>query len=118
MFEVMLVDDQEPFRRLARSMLERDQEFRVVAEASSGVEALRLMERVSPDLVLMDVQMQPVNGFEAARLILGRYSKVKIVLTSMNADNEYVRLAREIGALAFIPKKDLRTSTLRQALQG
>ncbi len=118
MFEVMLVDDQAAFRRLARSLLERDEEFRVVAEASSGVEALSLMERISPDLVLMDVQMQPMDGFEVARLMLGRYSRVKIVLTSMNSDNEYARLAREIGALAFIPKKDLRTSTLRQALQS
>ena len=114
MLKVLLVDDEKTFRSLARSMVEEEGDFRVIAEASDGSEAVALTARLGPDLVLMDVQMNPMNGFEAARHILDRYPGTRIVLISMNQGKEYSRLGKEVGVVAFIPKRELSLSTLRQ----
>jgi two-component system NarL family response regulator len=70
MISVLLVDDQELFREIARSMFESTGEFKVIAEAIDGVEAVSAYTEHSPDFVLMDVQMARMNGIEAARKIL------------------------------------------------
>lgn len=118
MFAVMIVDDQEPFRRRARKILEMDGDFRVIAEASDGSEALDMMERVSPDLILMDVQMPVMNGFEATKRIQDQYPGVSIALISMESEQEYSRMASEIGAMAFLNKRDFSSATLRQAIDA
>ncbi len=116
MFAVMIVDDQEPFRRRARKILEMDGDFRVVAEAGDGSEALDMMERISPDLILMDVQMPVMNGFEATKRIQDQYPGVSIALISMESEQEYSRMASEIGAMAFLNKRDFSSATLRRAI--
>ena len=118
MFAVMIVDDQEPFRRRARKILEMDGDFRVVAAAGDGSEALELMERVSPDLILMDVQLPVMNGFEATKRIQDQYPGVAIALISMESEQEYSRMASEIGAMAFLNKRDFSSATLRQAIDA
>jgi CheY-like chemotaxis protein len=114
---VMIVDDQEPFRKRARSVLEIEGDFKVLAEAGDGAEALELMEEVKPDLVLMDIQMPQMNGFEATRRIQEKYPGTKIAIISMDNDHEYERMAEEVGASGFIAKKDLTAARVRNALR-
>ena len=113
---IMLVDDQPVFRDVARALLERDGDFDVVAEAADGVDAVTMVGSVDPDVVIMDIQMAAMSGIEATRRILLENPAARVVLTSMTAESEYLRLVREIGALAFIAKRNLNASSLRSIL--
>lgn len=113
---VLLVDDQEMFRGLVRETLSIDSIFDVIGEAASGAEAIALAGELSPDLVIMDVQMEDMTGIEATRHILSAMPRQSVVLTSMSPERGYSLLALEIGARGFIPKKHLSTATLCHAL--
>ena len=118
MFRVMIVDDDETYRRLVQAMLGREDDFQVVAEATDGKEAVELMDEASPDLVIMDVQMPSMDGLEATRLILQDHPTTRVVLVSRtHRQQEYSRAAQEVGATAFVTKGDLTLSVIRQALQ-
>ena len=115
---MLLVDDQPAFRNLARSMFEKGGAFRVVSEAADGADAVRKAGEHTPDVVVMDIRMPVMTGIEAARRILARRPETNVVLISMGAESEYPRLARQIGARAFISKRNLSTRTLQGAMQS
>lgn len=115
---VLLVDDQPVFRNVARSVLDRDGACEVIGEAGDGAHALELMSRLNPDIVVMDVQMADMSGIEATRRILSRHPQANVILTSMGSDSEYPTLAREIGALGFVPKRNLSAQFLRSLVGG
>ena len=119
MLRVMLVDDEEFYRCLVRTNLDREDDFQVVTEASDGTEAVELADEVNPDLIIMDVLMPYMDGFEATRLILERNPEARVVLVSRTGrQQEYSRMSKDVGALAFIAKQDLDASILRQVLHG
>lgn len=115
---VMLVDDQELFRDIARSMLNASKDFVVVAEANDGSVAVEQYATSRPDLVLMDVQMAQMNGLEATRRIVDAFPEAAIVLVSMRAEPEYYRAGREAGALGFIAKRELSADSIKALLSG
>ena len=80
---VLLVDDHELARRGLRRMLELDADIHVVGEASNADEALGLVEDVSPDVVMMDIQMDSINGLEATRLLKDRGFAGAVIILSM-----------------------------------
>ena len=116
MLRVLLVDDQELFRDMARSMFSGSDDFEVIAEAEDGVEAVNVYPKLNPDLVLMDMQMARMNGLEATREILKWDPDARVVMTSMRSEPEYQRLAIDMGAVGFIPKRDLSVGSLRDIL--
>lgn len=107
---VLLVDDQEAFRDIARDELATDSSFLIIGEAADGTDAIELTGRLHPNVIVMDIQMPDMSGIEAARRILRDDPGVQIVLTSMGDDAEYGPLAREIGAYGFLPKRELSAS--------
>ena len=115
---MLLVDDQPAFRNLARSMFEKGGAFRVVSEAADGADAVRKAGEHAPDVVVMDIRMPVMTGIEAARRILARRPETNVVLISMGAESEYPHLAQQIGARAFISKRNLSTGTLQGAMQS
>jgi len=115
---VLLVDDQPVFRNVARSVLERDGACEIIGEATDGAHAIDLMNKLNPDIVVMDVQMGDMSGVEATRRILSRHPQANVVLTSTGSDSEYPTLAREIGARGFVPKRNLNVSMLRSLVGG
>ena len=118
MLRVLLVDDQELFRDMARSMFSGSDDFEVIAEAEDGIEAVNVYPKLNPDLVLMDMQMARMNGLEATREILKWDPDARVVMTSMRSEPEYQRLAIDMGAVGFIPKRDLSVGSLREILDG
>jgi DNA-binding NarL/FixJ family response regulator len=118
MISVLLVDDQELFREIARSMFESTGEFSVIAKAIDGVEAVNACAEHSPDFVLMNVQMARMNGIEAARQILQSEPRANVVLISMRSDPEYARAATVLGRRGFVTKRDLDVQVLKRLVDG
>ena len=118
MLSVLLVDDQELFRDIARSMFSASDDFEIIAEAEDGIDAVKAYPDLNPDLVLMDVQMARMNGLEATREILKEDPSARVVITSMRSEPEYQRLALDMGAVGFIPKRDLSVGSLIDILGG
>ncbi len=113
---VLLVDDQETFRDIARDQLATDSAFLIIGEAEDGTGAIQLTEKLHPSVIVMDIQMPDMSGIEAARQILSEDPSVRIILTSMGDDAEYGPLAREIGACGFIPKRDLSATSVHRMI--
>jgi DNA-binding NarL/FixJ family response regulator len=102
---VLIVDDQEPFRLAARMVVDATDGFEVVGEAESGEASVEMARELSPDLVLMDVNLPGINGLDATRQILAeRAEPVIVLLLSTYEEEEYAPRAAECGAAAYIPK--------------
>jgi DNA-binding NarL/FixJ family response regulator len=101
---VLIVDDQAPFRLAAAAVVAATPGFRVIAQAGSGEEAVLLARRLHPDLVLMDVQLPGVDGWEATRLLrLLPVPPVVVVLSSGDIE-DVEELVVSSGALCYLPK--------------
>jgi len=113
---VLVVDDHSAFRRVARIILEAGG-FRV-AEAASGREAMTATRELAPDVVLLDIQLPDVSGFEVAEVLLVDGGSPRIVLTSTRDPGDFGdRLARSAAA-GFIPKAALSAAALRKVLEA
>jgi CheY-like chemotaxis protein len=110
---VLVVDDYPPFRESARGLLEGG-DFEVVGEAEDGAEALRLAQELHPDVVLLDVHMPDLDGFEVARRLAELPEPPIVVLTSSRDD--YGALVPASAAHAFIRKDALSAETLASAV--
>lgn len=114
---LLLVDDSEEFLRAAAAWLDQRPGFLVVGMARSGEEALEAVRRVGPDIVLMDLTMPGMGGFEATRVLKARPAPPLIVAVSLD-DSQTVRDEASLaGADAFVSKARL-SSLLLPALQG
>jgi DNA-binding NarL/FixJ family response regulator len=102
---VLIVDDQEPFRLAARMVVDATDGFEVVGEAETGEASVEMARELSPDLVLMDVNLPGINGLDATRQILAeRADPVIVLLLSTYEEEEYAPRAADCGAAAYIPK--------------
>ena len=112
---ILIVDDHPSFRTSARRMLEADG-YEVVGEAENGAAALAAVEQLRPDLVLLDVRLPDIDGFEVARRLLGAGGRTpQIVLTSSNDPMDLGEAIGASGARGFIAKSEL-TGTAVAAL--
>ena len=118
MYRVVVADDKPEFRGWLRALLEGSEDFQVVGEASTGAEAARIVALLVPDVVITDVYMPDLDGLEVARYVQHHFPGIKAIVVSAHGKRVYERLAREEGALAFMPKARLSVDALRQALQG
>ena len=109
---VLVVDDQPPFRRAARTVVDLTPGFAMVGEAASGAEAVELVESLAPDLVLMDINMQPMNGFEATTRITTVAPATAVVLLSTYDAEDLPADARSCGAVGYVHKEDFGPSVL------
>jgi DNA-binding NarL/FixJ family response regulator len=104
---VLVVDDDDLLARALEALLESDPSIEYVGRAHTGEEALELTEQLTPDIVLMDVEMPGIGGLEATRR-LSRSGSTAAVLVITGAEVEaHVHSARESGALGYLPKADL-----------
>jgi two-component system response regulator EvgA len=112
---VLIVDDHASFRRAVRLVLEYEG-YDVVGEAAGGEEALRMAADVSPQLVLLDVNMPDMNGFEVAERLTADDPAPDVVLTSSRDDSDFDRRTARSGARGFIPKAEISGARLSALL--
>jgi DNA-binding NarL/FixJ family response regulator len=102
---VLIVDDQAPFRMAARMVVDATEGFDVVGESETGEDSVTMAAELTPDLVLMDVNLPGINGLDATRQILAAgEGAVVVLLLSTYEEEEYAPRAAECGAAAYIPK--------------
>jgi DNA-binding NarL/FixJ family response regulator len=117
---VLLADDHRMLREgLRRSLTEEG--FDIVGEAENGEQAVRMVEELQPDVVLMDVSMPEMDGVEATRLIGGSFTATQVIMLTMHADKEVLADAIRAGASGYLVK-DCSTEeiadAIRMAMQG
>jgi DNA-binding NarL/FixJ family response regulator len=111
---ILLVDDHAGFRRSARALLVVEG-FEVVGEAGDGREALRLASELQPELVLLDVQLPELDGFEVAERLV-RAGGPTVILISSRAARDYGGRVEASEAHGFIPKSHLTGAAIREIL--
>jgi DNA-binding NarL/FixJ family response regulator len=111
---VLIVDDQEPFRQVARMVVEVTEGFEFAGEAETGEAGVEAARELRPDLVLMDVNLPGINGTEATRRILAEPDPPVVFLVSTYEAAEYEPKAAESGAAAYIPKSAFGPDSLAE----
>lgn len=114
---VLLADDHSIVRRGMRSLLETDASIEVVAEASDGLEALKLCEEYNPDVLILDVAMPKLNGIEVAARSQKMQPAPRAIMLSMHVDESYVMRSLNAGACAYL-LKDATDEDLLPALRA
>ena len=109
-----MVEDQAPFRLAAKAVLRRLDCFELAGEASSGPEAIELVDVLHPALVLMDINMPEMNGIEATRRILSAHPEVVVFLCSTYDVGDLPPAAAASGASAYVNKERFGADTLRR----
>ncbi|MHC1742359.1 MAG: response regulator [Syntrophobacteraceae bacterium] len=103
---IILADDHQMMRQGVKRIIEARPNLKVIAEAGDGLELLRLLMDVVPDLVIVDIAMPNLRGIEAAREIKSSYPDTKILILTMHKDQEFLRQAIAAGADGYLLKED------------
>ncbi|MFZ0160753.1 MAG: response regulator transcription factor [Kineosporiaceae bacterium] len=115
---VLIVDDQAPFRSVARTVVGRLRGWHVLGEAATGEEAVALASAQPPGLVLMDINLPGINGIEATRRIVAARPETVVVLMSTYAADDLPPDAQTCGARSYIRKDDLTPRLLRGVIEA
>ena len=102
---VLLAEDHTIVRKGLRSLLDDEADIQVIGEAEDGRQAVEEVERLLPDVVLMDITMPGLNGLEAARRIKKRFPEVKVLVLTMHANEEYIFQVLRAGASGYLVKQ-------------
>jgi DNA-binding NarL/FixJ family response regulator len=102
--KVIIVDDLDRVRAGLRAVLELEQDLDIVGEAANGLEAVQLAQRLSPDIVVMDLEMPGLDGFEAARQIKANHLVRGVVVLTIHGDTRSREQAVQSGVDAFVEK--------------
>lgn len=113
---VMIVDDHEMVRQGAAGYLEAQEDIHVIAEASSGEEALTMAKELVPDVVLMDLVMPGLDGVEATRRLKDYSPRTQIIILTSFHEDEHIFPALQAGAISYL-LKDVKAAELVEAIR-
>lgn len=114
--KIALADDHSIVRKGIRSLLESESDIEVVGEAGNGYEAIDLVKKYSPNLIIMDISMPDLNGMEATRMIINEHPGTLIIALSMHHDKRFIANMLESGAKGFL-LKDCAAEELIEAVR-
>lgn len=106
---IVLADDQPMILRMVRMILSGYPHLEVVGEAPDGAEAISMVALLKPDVVVLNVTMPKMSGFEAARRIHAQSPSVSIIILSTHKDAQFIATAHECGATAYVEKQHAET---------
>lgn len=115
--KILLVDDHTVLREGMRKLLENDKDFEVVGEASDGEEAVEIVSKLKPDVVLMDIVMPTLNGIEATKRIKQTSPATSVLILTAYDDTAYILGLLEAGACGYLLKHD-RVSEIKGAIRA
>jgi len=113
MIKILLADDHIIFRDGIRSILENETDIEIIGEADDGMEAIKLTEELQPDIVLMDLTMDELNGIEATKIIRKNSPDVRIIALSMHLNRQIIVQALEAGVSGYVVKDASRTELVQ-----
>jgi DNA-binding NarL/FixJ family response regulator len=116
MINIVLADDHNIVRKGIQALLALQNDFKVIGEACDGLEAIEMVEKLKPDILVLDLMMAGVNGMEVARQLSRKCPQTGIVVLSMHSNEAYVVEALRCGAKAYI-LKDNTTEELEHAIR-
>jgi DNA-binding NarL/FixJ family response regulator len=108
-YRIVLADDHVMFRQGIKNILEGAEDLEVVGEAGDGLDLLKILKKVIPDMVILDISMPNLRGLEATREIKMISPDVKVLILTMHKDKEYVFYAISAGAEGYLLKEDADT---------
>lgn len=111
---IILVDDHKAVRKSWRALLENNPRFQVVADCDNGESAIKEAEKHQPDIMLVDINMSPLNGFTVTERVLEKVPGTKIIGLSVNNQPKYADKMISLGAKGYLTK----TSSLEEINQG
>jgi DNA-binding NarL/FixJ family response regulator len=117
MIKVIIADDSDIIRDTLKLVVEQDDDIKVVGFASNGFEASEACDRLSPDIILMDIKMPLCNGIESTRLIKEKHQSVRILMLTTFDDEEYVTDAIKNGADGYV-LKDIKNDELIRIIKS
>lgn len=101
---IIIVDDHQMIRETWKMILQTEPDINIVAECASGEEAINSATIYNPHIILMDINMSPMNGFDATAAILKNQPHIKIIGISINKEHGYVKNMLKLGARGYITK--------------
>jgi len=104
--KILIADDHPIFRRGLCEVIQTDAGLRLVGQASNGEEALKLVDKLRPDIAILDVHMPKLSGLQAARKLIEKKSAVKLVLLTMHEDEDLLNEALNLGIHAYVLKEN------------
>ena len=118
---IILADDHPVVHRGIQAILEREPDFSILGVAANGLEAVRLTERLKPDVLILDLMMPELSGLEALRILRERSPRTRIVILSMHSSSAFIAQALQNGAIGYVlkgsPEEEL-IRALREAAAG
>ena len=114
---IIIADDHQMVRETWKLLLEQDERFSIVAECSNGAEAIDAASSYQPDIILMDINMYPINGFDATKKIIKEIPSARIIGMSLNNQPAYVRNMFQSGAKGYITKNSSKEEMITAILE-
>ena len=121
MIKLVIADDHNRVRQAWVFILSRNPNIEIVAECTNGEDAINAVKAHCPDVVLMDINMEPMNGIEAAQIISKTCAKTKVIGMSVHADMAYVNKMLEVGAIGYVTKNsssEEMVAAINNAIKG
>ena len=106
-YSILIVDDYPPVRRMVRQIIEASPDLRVVGELPDGREVLKFLEKSRAEMILMDISMPHLGGFEATQKVKKDYPDVKVLMLTIHKYKEYAERAMSMGAEGYLLKEEV-----------
>jgi len=114
---ILIADDNKYIRETIRFLISRFDHLSLVGEAESGEEAILLAKKLRPDVILLDINMAPINGFEATRKILKQNPSTKIIGLSVHKQPSYAKNILQLGAKGYVTKSSPHKEIIQAIIQ-